>query len=212
MMYMKKILTIFLLLLAAITASFGQKRVYLEKPSRMHRDVFVVESEDGPSLYLQFRSLFSPKDSVYIVVNEADCNALREFYQALQNTYVKWDQLARREKVKGYTKDIDITKPALLFMSRTMLTTDYDWRPFASLPQYLRTSSYSVAFEVDRDGGTHVVLHIPLFEDHDTAFYISSKNEFDGLILKTDWNRQMRRYEKLIPKHTKEELDKMFVE
>lgn len=209
---MKRLILLILLLLPGL--AFGQKRTYI-KDDYGRGNIFVVEDGGQPIVYLQVSTLFSRRDSVFFVVNEKDCRALQDYFLQLQRVFVKWSQTARKTKAKDYSKVIDIAAPPVSFMWKTKVVPEYGWRPNTFGPYFCRTSNIVAEFRVDSEGDPDIiirsVLSSPSSKDYEMTLLLGRKEMIDEFYVNLDWGRLMRKYNKLIPKHTKEELDREFI-
>lgn len=215
-MYMKKILTIFLLLLAALSTSFGQRRTYIERDYHRYDNVFVAENpQDGEiSLYVQIWNFAESKDSVFFVLDQTDSKALQEYFYSLKGIYEKWSALAKKNRMTDFKKEIEIPAPSLKMMWKTKRIETGGWHPISSAPHYAdRTAPTSAVFEVLPKGGCSIYIYYHLTsaggESYDVRFLIPGVDSLRWLSAVTSWDNAMRKYKRQQPKKSKEDFDKL---
>ena len=211
---MKRIFISRLLLFAAVS-SFAQKRVYLNYTRVYSENVFVIEEEGQPIVYYQIANFEQPEDTLYFVLDKADCEALREYLCDIKEVYARWTSAARSKKVGELTRDIELEAPSLRMMWVSRHVPAWDFRPVSSLPNYARrTSEFQPVFNSFKSGHTTIHLYATLMsdgtEDYRVDILLQNMHVIDKHIKRLNWKTFMRQYEKAKKQYSEEELDEIF--
>ena len=101
---------------------FGQHRTYIigQHDDVLHRDLFVVEMEDGALEYhIGMSNSLSPRDTVHMVMSREQCEQMREALVQLRDKFSEWAAAAKKHGVRDYSRPFEIELPAVAFEWRS---------------------------------------------------------------------------------------------
>lgn len=210
---MRKSYCIILLLLASLSA-LGQKRVYLHK-DEFRDDIYVTKSEDGDITAFFELEILSRIDSLYLVANKSNVDAIRNYMIELRDTYDQWSIVAKRNKVKKVKKPFTIESPIVRFRWMERKQDNYSRFPVLRMSEHFSTTERWITpdFVVTENGHALVSFDLQLKDDAANSFharFFLSRSEINRIIRWADYGKLVSAYEGKKPRLTDKEVLDLF--
>ena len=212
----KAFLIIYALLLGFL--AMAQPRTYIIKPydAVLDEDLYVVEQPGGSLEYhLGVYNFEHVEDSVHLVMTRRECELMYEALRKIRSKYNEWTIVARRNKVRNYTRRFDVEMPLMSYEWREAYTAYNSLAGRSGYKPVCRADSQRLPapeFVVTDDGRCIIEFRTTLTKDdarYDLRFIIPADSRLCSFMKHCDIRWVDKQYEKLQPK-SKEYYDSLF--
>ena len=215
---MKQILILLFILPISLWGQ-TEHRTYMKVGSYgLHDDMYVTKDVNGEyHFHIQLWNMSHFDDSVFMVLNEVECEQMMNALTKLNSTYRRWSSAAHLHKVKDYIRPMDIEFPQVTFQWRTIMEV-FPGRPVLerSYRQTGPTDFPQPYFKVDKEGRCSIAMctMLPEATDGDTEYELSmhfaSSSLLRDLIKRCNSTWAIAEYEQEHRPRTKEFYDSIF--